>query len=269
MISYLVGWSLGKWGPALLLTLDAGMSFIALFVAFRWLQVQSPTPVETRPSPLSSPSRDDSRAVIPPSSASNEAKSSVASPLALIKTTTLVAFYGLMYELLFSAIPAKLRISEGAAGIEIFSQMMFINVAFCAVLTVYFTRWFKSPKRALPLGLLLVWAGTSLSLLYTENRMILFVGFFLLTIGELIFQSLGQFMVIKNVGNSSRSGTWYGVATGIQALGRVIGSAAAFRVFVYSPHSLLAISVLFCLLIAAIIWTRDVLPIDISPPRSV
>lgn len=253
IFSYSLGWGLGHFGLPALFLMDAVTSFIALGVSIRLIPLENAgvgareaTPAFTNNKPVA------------------------VSNTPLWKISFLIASYGFLSELFYSALPAKLRLLYGADGVSIFSKLMLVNVILCALLTIVFSKYASKhsngARRTLLIGLLFVFIGGSVCILMTEHRYFLFFGFLVITLGELLFQSLAQFVVMRLVPDGKKSGSTYGLSVAIHGGGRLLGASMAFPFFIYGGHPVATLSGIAAVISCVFLWSRKSIPI--SRPQS-
>jgi MFS family permease len=141
-------------------------------------------------------------------------------------TAVMVGCFAFFYELFMDSSAVKLRGYYGTEGLGIFSQMMLINTVLCALLSVKASQLIKNPVHALPIGMSL--ALIACITLKSDHKFILYLGAFILTMGEVIFFSLSSFVLISLMPGSKRSGSVFGVATLIPIFAKTVGAASSF-----------------------------------------
>jgi hypothetical protein len=157
-----------------------------------------------------------------------------ASLATIVLTVLVVASYAFLFDVFCTGAAAKMRVQFGEAGMRYFSQVMVINTLLCTTLAVIAARRLRNPAFAMPLGLLLTVVGcVSLA---SSRREWMMLGALLWSLGEVSFQALAPFVLLRVTAHSKRVGTLFGAVTLVQFAGRTLGAAAAFPVFVSQWH---------------------------------
>lgn len=173
--------------------------------------------------------------------------------------------FTVIYEIYMIGASAKYRIVFGSDGLAIFSTALVINTTICTVLAVPAARWIKKPQIAIPIGIFLTALGTSvltfpqLSDSSLERSTLLtwvYLGAFLVTIGEVVFASLISLVLIRKTPSHPKwGGSIYGTALVIQAFGAVVAGVITFPMIVHGTQgwtilvAMLGVSALLMLLI--------------------
>ena len=127
-----------------------------------------------------------------------------------------------------------------------------INAVLCGLLAIPSAKLFQDVKKAFPLGFLLATAGGALALNTDDSLIQILIGGFLFSLGEIVFASLSQFVMIEETPPYAK-GTFYGFSLVLQSAGRVLGSALMFPMVIAENYSLILLPV--CLLFGAISLT--------------
>jgi MFS family permease len=154
----------------------------------------------------------------------------------IVATVLMAATFSFFYDLFMTGAAAKIQLLHGAEGLRVFSKVMLINTVLCTGLSVAAARSLKNPAKVLPVGLLL--AGGACLLLIQGRSEALFAGAVALTLGEICFQALSSFVLLRMTSQLKRRGGAFGAATLIQVAGRSLGGAAAFPIIVDGCHPL-------------------------------
>lgn len=248
IFSYSLGWGIGHFGLPMLYLLDAVTSLIALAVSYKMIpKANEKFPAKTE----NTDSATDSK----------RSDSGPISNTALWKVSILMAAFGFLIELFLSVIPAKLRLLYGEAGVPIFSQLMLLNVGLCALLTIFFSKNARDSRRTLLTGIFLIFVGVALGVLMPERRAVLYFSFLVLTLGELLFQSLAQYVVMRLVPEGKRSGSTYGLSVSIHAAGRLLGASTAFPLFIYGENPMTALTAIAVVIAGIFLWSRKSIPV--------
>jgi hypothetical protein len=151
--------------------------------------------------------------------------------------TLTVAGFFFFYELFMVSTAAKCRIAYGEAGLRLFSEAMVINTMLCTGLAVVAAKALRNPTVVFPLGIALVAAGTWLAS-DLSSKPVIFFGVLVISIGEIAFTALAQFVIIRSTPRTSRSGLVYSMSLVVQSLGRILGATLAFPMIVHGDHPL-------------------------------
>jgi hypothetical protein len=89
----------------------------------------------------------------------------------------------------------RLEVVSPGQGLRLFSLVMVINTIICTLLSVPLSKRVSNVRRVLPAGFVLSSLGGALMFLDIESRPLLFLGVLLLSIGELLYSSLAQFLL--------------------------------------------------------------------------
>jgi Major Facilitator Superfamily len=144
-----------------------------------------------------------------------------------------------LYDLFTVSASAAAERAFGARGLAVFSEMMIINVVFCALLAVAAARVLKRVSVAFPLGILLAGAGTAVTTAGVGKPLWLFAGAFIVTVGEVVLGALSQYALLRAAPAGPRRGTYYSAALVVQTLGRIAGGTLAFPMVVDGAHGTL------------------------------
>ncbi|MGE0616788.1 MAG: MFS transporter [Bacteriovoracia bacterium] len=236
IVAYSLGAFLGKFGSAVLIWFDALTALAASIVGTKLLPqvstAQRPTTEGGRPGTYGR----------------------------FLVCTAITAVFIFLYELYMTAAAAQCRILFGAEGLSVFSQMMVINTIFCASLSLFAARHLTNPARALPVGMLLTGLGLIATFGVSEpSRFTFYLGNFLLTIGEIVFNALAGLVLIQLTPPGKKQGQNYGFAMLINYIARVAGAAAAFPWVVNASHPLITVTIGTALGVALCLLARRIL----------
>ena len=239
VISSFVAYMFSSMGLKFLFLFDATTSFIALLFGAKWM----------------------------PDSKKHKEQSSQPKLLTILKDPnfwkhqqtkryfliiSMLFFFFFIYDLSFMGVSAKCKIIWGEKGVQYFTYFNLINAVLCGLLAIPSAKLFQDVKKAFPLGFLLATAGGALAL-NTENSLIqILIGGFLFSLGEIVFASLSQFVMIEETPPYAK-GTFYGFSLVLQSAGRVLGSALMFPMVIAENYSLILLPT--CLLFGAISLT--------------
>jgi predicted MFS family arabinose efflux permease len=161
-----------------------------------------------------------------------------------IGCTLIITSWNFMYELFMAGVAGRLKLVYPDEGLRIFSGLMVVNTVLCAGLAVVAARVLNRVVPCLVLGVALTSSGLALAVARTESVGLLFVSMLLLTLGEVVYGALAQFLLIRSVPPSKRENTVYSLAIVTANLGRVIAAALAFPLVVMavSPAGAVAVT---------------------------
>jgi len=150
--------------------------------------------------------------------------------------TLLITGFSFIYELYMTGSAALFRMHFGAAGLRVFSIAMVVNTVLCTIFAVIASRFLKNPNFCLPVGLILTALGAAVATEFHEHLYAILGGMFILTVGEILYGALGQYVLIQMAPAGARQGAFYGTSVMIQASGKIFGSALAFPLVVKGVH---------------------------------
>jgi MFS family permease len=215
VFSFSLGAALSRFGTTVLILFDAFTSFVATGVGAKLL----PRPP--------APSHD---AFAPPPASTPKAR------LDFYQCALIIASFSFLYDFFEVGAAARCKVLFGAEGLAVYSELMIINTVLCAGLSVLAAKRFESPAKALPLGMLLLVGGLLLTFSGQSGRMAFFAGSFVMTLGEITFNSLAALVLIELTPTGRRPGATYSTGLFVQWLGRIAGGALAFPLLVGSSH---------------------------------
>lgn len=221
IVSYSIGSVFAALGTSLLIYFDAVTSLLAMLCGLKWLP-------EHKPAVVGAEQGQEGQEKAPWGT--------------FIRCTLIVAGSSLIYEFFVSGAAAKYRIVFGPEGVRIFSLSMVINTVFCALFAVHAAKIFKNPARVLPLGICLEMLGAALALeaarvdVGFSTRALIYGGMFLNTLGEIVFASLSQVVILQALPKTHAQGSVYGFAIMVQMTGRIIGGALAIPMIAYGTR---------------------------------
>jgi MFS family permease len=236
IVSYSVGSVFASLGTALLIYFDAATSLLAMLCGLKWLPEHKPAVVQV---------------------VANQEGQESASWSTFILCTLIVAGGSLIYDFFVTGAAAKYRIVFGTEGVRIFSLSMVINTVFCALLAVHAARICKNPARVLPVGICLEMLGATIALeaanqgVSFATRALIYAGMFFNTLGEIVFASLSQVVILQSLPKTHAQGSVYGFSVMVQMTGRIIGGALAIPMIAYGTRPglvVLALGVPFLIL---------------------
>ncbi|MFL5814950.1 MAG: MFS transporter [Bdellovibrionia bacterium] len=222
IVSFSIGSVFASLGTALLIYFDAITSLLAVVCGMKWLPEHKPAVVALGVNP-------------------EEQEGAPWGTFA--RCTLIVAGFSLVYEFFLTGAAAKYRIAFGPEGVRIFSLSMVINTVLCALFSVHAARMFKNPARVLPLGLFLQMLGAAVALEAAGSesgfatRAMIYGGMFLTTLGEIVFGSLSQVVILQTLPKTRAQGSVYGFSMMVQMTGRIIGGTLAIPMIAYGTGS--------------------------------
>ncbi|HLB58540.1 MAG TPA: MFS transporter [Bdellovibrionota bacterium] len=237
VVCYSIGTIFSRWGILILFLFDSCTSILAAGIGAKILPRLEVTQQKV-------------------SSVSSEEKPNSASWNMFFLCALILGGYSFLYELFFIGAAAKYKILFGDEALRIFSVIMLINTVLCSIFAVVAARAIKNPNIAFPLGIIFVALGTSLAVSGTPSLPIIYLGAFVVTIGEIIFTAVGMFMMIRMTPESKDRGAVYGFGMVIQHSVRILGGALAFPMIVHGSHPVPFItgSAIFILFLITLSW---------------
>ncbi len=169
--------------------------------------------------------------------------------------TLAVAGFFFFFELFMVATAAKCRIAYGDEGLRLFSEAMIINTVLCTGLAVVASRVLRNPNIVFPVGIALVAIGTWLAT-DLASKPVIFAGVLVISLGEIAFTALAQFVIIRATPRTPRPGLVYSMSLVVQSLGRIAGATLAFPVVVHGDHPLPFLAICAVILVALSIVAR-------------
>jgi MFS family permease len=143
---------------------------------------------------------------------------------------TLVLFgWNFMYEFFMSGVAGRLKLVYPTEGLRIFSALMVVNTILCAGLAVAAARFLNRVVPSLVLGVVLTAGGLLLGVLPGGSVPLLFCGILLLTLGEIVYGALAQFLMIRAVPVSRRENTVYSTAILLSSVGKIAAGGSRSR----------------------------------------
>lgn len=233
IISFSLGVLLASFGTALFFLFDAFTSLLAFIFGLKWLPGGTRA-VETH---------------------GESAERTQRSWRVFIVYGIFVAGYSFLYDLFMIGAAGRLEVVFPGQGLRLFSVVMVVNTIVCTLLSVPLSRRVSNARRALPAGFVLSGLGAALIFLDIESRTLLFIGVLLLSLGELLYAAMAQFLLLLLNPARSGEGTSYGAVTTLQAVGRILAAALAFPLLVhgqYAMETFLLLPLPFLLLFASI-----------------
>ncbi len=140
----------------------------------------------------------------------------------------IISLFALQSELFYVATTAQAKMSFGARGVEVYSQVVMLNTLFCMIFAVYASRWIKNIRFAFTAGLILQAVGLIWFTLQRDKMSAYFFSVLFQTLGELVFTSMAQFLLLQIIPKGPREGRIYSIALVIQLSGKALGGALAF-----------------------------------------
>jgi MFS family permease len=215
VVSSLIGMCLASLGTGVLILFDSFTSFVALLLGRKLIpQIDVDKHEPATPSD---------------SSPSSEWR-------LFLSLCSLLCIFGFIYELFMVGISAKLRIIFGAEGLRIFSAILAANTILCTLLSVPASKYIRRADIALPAGLILLLTGAAIGLYHPERLLFVFIGLLLLTVGEIVFNSLSLFLLMKFTPQGRRQGTLFGSASTLISIARMVAASLAFPLVVYGQN---------------------------------
>ncbi|HAZ12201.1 MAG: hypothetical protein A2X86_03100 [Bdellovibrionales bacterium GWA2_49_15] len=166
--------------------------------------------------------------------------------------TILMAVYFFVYELGFLSFSALAKINFGDQGISAFGIVMIINTFLCGGLAVPAARYLSSGKIWITVGFILTILGPLVLTFLPKTILVLSLGAFLLTLGEILVAVFSQTLLLQNCGGKLGQ-IHYGRGLTIQKTGNFLAGVILFPVVVYGQTPwlpfLLAVIVFFAILV--------------------
>jgi predicted MFS family arabinose efflux permease len=169
--------------------------------------------------------------------------------------TLAVAGFFFFYELFMVATAAKCRIVYGDEGLRLFSEAMIVNTVLCTGLAVVAAKALRRPAIVFPAGIALVAIGTYLAT-GVAGKPVIFAGVLIISLGEIAFTALAQFVIIRSTPRTARPGLVYSMSLVVQSLGRIVGATLAFPMVVHADHPLPFLATCAVILVALSIVAR-------------
>lgn len=207
-------------GAVLLIWFDSFTSIAAFFVGLRILPKSSSEKARTQPS------SDKFQGTRPKTS----------SIWPYVGCTLLLAGWNFMYEFFITGVAGRIKVIYPETGLRIFSTLMVLNTILCAALAVWASRILSRAIPSLVAGVLLTTSGLVLGIVQVGSLPLIFTAMVLLTLGEIIYGALAQFLLIRSVPSSNRENMTYSVAILIANMGRMAAAGLAFPLVVHSSH---------------------------------
>lgn len=224
VLSYGLATMTASLGALVLIWFDAATSLIAFFVGMKIL-----------PQPVSGISSDKHASSIDKGVDKGTDKRNRAW-WPFIGCTLLLTGWNFAYEFFITGVAGRLKVFYPEQGLRIFSMMMVLNTVLCALLAVKATRVITRVVPSLMMGVVLTTTGLVLGVLGVQALPLVFGAILLLTLGEIIYGALMQFLLIRSVPPSRRENMVYSVAILIANFGRMIAAGLAFPMVV-SAHN--------------------------------
>ena len=244
---YLVGSIIGTAGLGWIFGFDAACAVVACLLGAKFLPAL--LPVVVRPSVAEVP-----ELAAPAQQADTSAQTRSAGPFVVM--CMIVLAFCFFYELGLTSSSALAKVAFGSEGVVVYSRVMLINTALCTLLALAAARLIRKPVSALSVGIALVAAALiALSLGHTTQ-----VGFwlfaFLITAGEIVFTSLSTVVLVRLIPSDQHRSLLHSVGQVMNALGKMIGSAAAFPLMVHGSYQITMVVGLLVAVLAFIALNR-------------
>lgn len=243
IISFSLGALLGKFGTGFLVLFDALTSFSAIGVGRKVL------PREDRASPID---------VISPRF--------IRTRFSFFQCVLIIATFSFLYEIYLVSAAAKCKLLFGDQGLTVYSQMMIINTVLCAAFSVTTSRILTNAVRVLPIGLTLLSLGMTLTFGSGQDKFYFFLGSLVLTLGELVFNSLAGLVLIQVTPPGKKQASLYSSGLLVQFVGRILGASLAFPLVVDSHHPTQVIGIACAIGLALCMLARGTLK-EVSDAR--
>jgi len=154
-----------------------------------------------------------------------------------IGCTLLLTGWNFIYEFFMAGMAGKLKVFHPTEGLRIFSILMVVNTILCAALAVTASRILTRAVPSLIIAAVLMTGGLILGVRSVQSIPLLLVSMLLLTMGEIVYGALGQFLMIRAVPRSNRENTVYASAILIANCGRMLAAGLAFPMIVRAEDS--------------------------------
>jgi MFS family permease len=219
VFSYSAGAVLWKAGTSFLMFLDGGTSLFALGVGMFYLprgRAKQKSAIENRPNPARPTTQAQWRL--------------------FIFFTILLAGFSFMEELFMIGSSALFKVRFGSEGLHVFSVMMTVNTIICTLLAIPAAKIFKGAVSAFYFGLAFFALGSIMALSSAHSHALIYLGMLILTLGEISFTSMSQFVAIEMLPQAKSQGALYGMSLTLQMLGKICSGLLAFPLIVDGTH---------------------------------
>jgi MFS family permease len=176
--------------------------------------------------------------------------------------TLTVAGFFFFYDLFMVSISAKCQDVFGAEGLRLFSEAMVVNTVLCTLFVVLAAKYLHRPGLVFPASIVLMAAGTALIAWVSTSWLVLFLAMLVVSVAEILFAALAQFVIIRSTPESKNQGVIYGASLVVQSLARILGAAVAFPLVVHSDNPLPFIAVSASALLAVSFFARPPRPAE-------
>lgn len=156
------------------------------------------------------------------------------SKLSFFGCATVLFGWSFFYELFLEGGAGRLEILHPGEGLRRFSLMMILNTALCAVFSVHAARIFTKSWTAIFWGLLLTAAGLLTAGWGMTSQTYVFLGMFLLTLGELMLGAVAQYTLMRLTPGRQSAGFYYSLGLSLMQSGRILGAGLAFPLLIHA-----------------------------------
>jgi MFS family permease len=157
-------------------------------------------------------------------------------------TLTVAGFY-FLFDLFMVSTSARCRALFGQEGLRIFSEAMVLNTVLCTAFVVVAARRLNNPRVVFPVSILLSAIAMLLVAHDVKQKAVILVATLIITVAEILFTALAQFVLIRATPASGSQGAIYGFSLLVQSAARVVGSALAFPMIVNGDHPMTFVGV--------------------------
>lgn len=214
ILSYTLASLSASLGATLLIWFDALTSILAMGVGSRIL-----------PRPVSAP-----LAQARESKAGSHSRMQTWAPF--VGCAFILMGWNFMYEFFMVGVAGRLKLLEPEQGLRIFSLIMVLNTVLCAALSVVATRVLSRVAPTLIAATLLTASGVILGQYSVGSHALLFTAALFLTLGEIAYGALGQYLLIRFLPVSQRENLVYSGAILFSGVGKIAAAGLAFPMVV-------------------------------------
>jgi MFS family permease len=232
IVSYSLGTFFAGFGTTIFFVFDGITSFVGFLLGKFWfVRPNENAPMITSPvvSVHSSHPSVDAGPLTP------EIQNGEISWNPIARMALVLGGFNFLYELFALSLAATCKINFGADGLKYFSMAMMINTILCTIFAVPAAKYFTRPFPTLFVGLGLVSVGGALAYTNPDQKTYLFLGMFVVTVGEIIYSSLSQYVMMSLTKTKPRPATAYAAAMSLQTTIRALSGAATFPLIVHGP----------------------------------
>ncbi len=160
-----------------------------------------------------------------------------------ILSSVIVALSLLMFEMITIGVAAKSRLVFGDHALKLYSLFMVINTVLCALFAIPASKYFRNIKPVFYFSTVMLVSAGILSLHNTPTELSIFLGSFLMTMGEIVFASMSQYSLLILTPENSHRGTFYSVSLMLQKTGVIIAGFITMPLLVYGNYAIATFAV--------------------------